>query len=421
MEKVIEIRDLGKQYKLGSIGGTTLTEDIKSWWARRYGKCNSNAERIQHLPAYGKIFWALKDFNLDVYKGDTLGIIGLNGAGKSTLLKILSRVTAPTSGRIEMVGRVSSMLEVGTGFHGELTGRENIYLNGAILGMRRKEINAKIKDIIDFSECGEFIDTPVKRYSSGMYVKLAFAVAAHLDSEILIMDEVLAVGDIKFQEKCLGKMDDVSSKEGRTVLYVSHNMNTIRKLCNRCIVLEHGQKIYDGTSDNAIKLYSSSSLLIKKHYDLETEHVDGIKQIEFVSWDFVGENPCEYARTQLLRAKVVFKSFANCMNVHLRFMFRFLDDEPCGTFVSEPITILKDKQYAYEFNIPLNDFPDGEFYIRLTLAATNSYGTQKVLGRCIKAAYFSVAGNAGDYYNLDWVPFGWGAFLGRIKMDGGEL
>lgn len=198
---------------------------------------------------------ALNGIDFEVYKGERLGIIGGNGAGKSTTLKLLSRVTAPTEGNIYINGRISSMLEVGTGFHPELTGRENIYLNGAILGMSKAEVDSKIEEIIDFSECRQFIDTPVKRYSSGMYVKLAFAVAAHLDSEILVMDEVLAVGDMKFQQKCLGKMSDVAKNDGRTVLYVSHNMNTIRQLCNRCIVLDHGRVVFNGDVEEAIAIY----------------------------------------------------------------------------------------------------------------------------------------------------------------------
>ena len=188
-------------------------------------------------------------------KGERLGIIGHNGAGKSTLLKLISRVTAPTDGTISMNGRVASMLEVGTGFHPELTGRENVYMNGAILGMTKKEIDAKMEDIIEFSEVRQFIDTPVKRYSSGMYVKLAFSVAAHLDSEIVIMDEVLAVGDMKFQEKCLTKMNAISKENGRTILYVSHNMNTIRQLCNRVLVLEHGRVVFDGNVEEGIGIY----------------------------------------------------------------------------------------------------------------------------------------------------------------------
>ena len=197
----------------------------------------------------GEIFLVLDDVSFEVSKGECVGIIGHNGAGKSTLLKLISRITAPTSGDIWMNGRVASMLEVDTEFHGELTGRENIYMNGAILGMKKKEIDEKMEDIIEFSECRQFIDTPVKRYSSVMYVKLAFSVAAHLDSEIMIMDEVLAVGDINFQQKCLEKMRSVATEEGRTILYVSHNMSTIRTLCNRCMVLDHGKLNFDGDAE----------------------------------------------------------------------------------------------------------------------------------------------------------------------------
>ena len=216
----IKIENLKKQYKLGTIGGRTLNAEFQSWWARKRGKEDPNLRIGQNYSNFGEDFWALKGINLEVKKGEALGIIGANGAGKSTLLKILSRVTAPTEGDIWLNGRVASMLEVGTGFHGELTGRENIYMNGAILGMTKKEVDSKIESIIDFSECREFIDTPVKRYSSGMYVKLAFAVASHLDAEIMVMDEVLAVGDMKFQKKCLGKMGD-EAKDGRTVLLVN--------------------------------------------------------------------------------------------------------------------------------------------------------------------------------------------------------
>ena len=238
-ETVIKIENLKKKYRLGAIGGGTLTADLQSWWARARGKEDPNTIIGEQVNMKNKNFMALNGIDLKINKGDTIGIIGGNGAGKSTLLKILSRVTAPTEGSVKINGRISSMLEVGTGFHGELTGRENIYLNGAILGMSKGEVDRKIEDIIEFSECRQFIDTPVKRYSSGMYVKLAFAVASHLDSEILIMDEVLAVGDMKFQKKCISKMLDVA-KSGRTILYVSHNMQTIEELCNRVVVLENG-------------------------------------------------------------------------------------------------------------------------------------------------------------------------------------
>ena len=240
-EVAIRLSGVKKMYKLGQIGGGTLQGDLQSWWARVRGKEDPNTKIGTDQRLVGQTFMTLNGVDLTVYKGEALGIIGGNGAGKSTMLKLLSRVTAPTEGEIDIYGRIASMLEVGTGFNGEMTGRENVYLNGAILGMTKAEIDAKMEQIIEFSEVREFIDTPVKRYSSGMYVKLAFSVAAHLDSEIMIMDEVLAVGDMAFQKKCLDKMRDAAKQEGRTVLYVSHNMNTIRQLCDRCVVLDKGK------------------------------------------------------------------------------------------------------------------------------------------------------------------------------------
>lgn len=259
-EVAIEITALKKRYKLGVIGGGTLQADIQSWWAKLRKKDDPNAKINASGRKKGEIITALDGVDLTVYKGERLGIIGKNGAGKSTLLKLLSRITAPTEGVIKINGRISSILEVGTGFNRELTGRENIYLNGTILGMNRAEIDKKIDKIIEFSECEKFIDTPVKRYSSGMYVKLAFAIAAHLDSQILIMDEVLAVGDNAFVKKCLDKMTDVSKTEGRTVLYVSHNMDTIKNLCERCIVLKDGKIVYDGDVERAVEIYSADDI-----------------------------------------------------------------------------------------------------------------------------------------------------------------
>ena len=268
-EVMIQLSGVKKMYKLGQIGGGTLQGDLQSWWARIRGKDDPNLKIGQTQRLVGQTFMALNGIDLTVYKGERLGIIGGNGAGKSTMLKLLSRVTAPTTGDIDLYGRVASMLEVGTGFNGEMTGRENVYLNGAILGMTKAEIDAKMEDIIEFSEVRDFIDTPVKRYSSGMYVKLAFSVAAHLDSEIMIMDEVLAVGDVAFQNKCLKKMRSVAMDEGRTVLYVSHNMNTIRTLCDRCIVLDQGKVVFDGDVEEAIKVYSSGKDVEKKsEYDV---------------------------------------------------------------------------------------------------------------------------------------------------------
>jgi lipopolysaccharide transport system ATP-binding protein len=251
---VISVENLSKQYQLGLIGGKTLRDDLSRWWARARGKPDPLLKIGQSANGDGERIWALRDINFEVRQGEVVGIIGKNGAGKSTLLKILSRITAPTSGQVKVKGRIASLLEVGTGFHPELTGRENIYLNGSILGMRRAEIDRKLDEIVDFSGVEKFIDTPVKRYSSGMYVRLAFAVAAHLEPEILVVDEVLAVGDAEFQKKCLGKMGEVA-REGRTVLFVSHNMDMIRGLCERSILLNHGVIQVDGFSDEIIDLY----------------------------------------------------------------------------------------------------------------------------------------------------------------------
>lgn len=260
MSTVISVDNLSKSYRLGQIGTGTFSNDLKVWWAKVRGKPNPLLKIGQRDDGNrdGEEVWALKDINFQVEQGEVLGIIGRNGAGKSTLLKILSRVTAPTSGQVKVKGRIASLLEVGTGFHPELTGRENVYLNGAILGMKKTEIACKFNAIVDFSGVEKFIDTPVKRYSSGMYVRLAFAVAAHLDPEILIVDEVLAVGDAEFQKKCLGKMGDVAG-EGRTVLFVSHNMAAVQNLCFRTVVLNTGQISKIAKTQEAISHYLSSN------------------------------------------------------------------------------------------------------------------------------------------------------------------
>lgn len=261
MSNVISIEELSKAYQLGTIGTGTLTNDLKVWWAKMRGKPNP-LQKIgiqDHGNRDGEIVWALRDVSFTVQQGEVVGIIGRNGAGKSTLLKILSQITAPTAGVVKVKGRIASLLEVGTGFHPELTGRENIYLNGAILGMSRSEVTRKLDEIVDFSGVEKFIDTPVKRYSSGMYVRLAFAVGAHLDPEILIVDEVLAVGDLEFQKKCMGKMENVAS-EGRTVLFVSHNMGAIQRLCTRAILLSEGKAVADGSTSSVVEQYLSSGM-----------------------------------------------------------------------------------------------------------------------------------------------------------------
>lgn len=265
-ELAIRVENVSKEYRLGAIGGATLRGEIQSALAKLFHKEDPNLKIGEKAHGKNERFLALDDLSFDIKKGETVGIIGRNGAGKSTILKLICRVTAPTKGNIYLNGRITSMLEVGTGFHPELTGRENVYLNGAILGMTKAEIEKKFDEIVEFSEVGQFIDTPVKRYSSGMKVKLAFSVASHLDSEIMIMDEVLAVGDVAFQNKCINRMKKVAEEEGRTILYVSHNMATVKSLCNRCIVLSHGKLAFEGETDEAISVYMQDENLDNKTF-----------------------------------------------------------------------------------------------------------------------------------------------------------
>lgn len=300
MTVALSIEHVSKIYRLGQIGTGTLSRDFEVWWANVRGKPNPLlriGEQAHNNPS-GDDLWALRDVSFKVQQGDALGIIGRNGAGKSTLLKILSRVTAPTSGKVKVQGRIASLLEVGTGFHPELTGRENIYLNGVILGMSRREVARKFDEIVDFAEVEKFVDTPVKRYSSGMFVRLAFAVAAHLDPEILVIDEVLAVGDLAFQKKCLGKMGDVT-KAGRTVLFVSHNMGAINQLCPKAVLLRHGVVVTMGDTQQVINEYlqGQESGLDEAHLDVKgsgkitsirVEDSQGVSRTDFgVGEDFV--------------------------------------------------------------------------------------------------------------------------------------
>lgn len=270
-DTIVKVQGLSKQYCLGKVGSRTLRHDVTKWMYKIVGKDNLNFQAVEEndrsIKGKTDYVWALKDIDFEVKQGEVLGIIGKNGAGKSTLLKVLSRVTSPTKGEIRIKGRIASLLEVGTGFHPELSGRDNVFLNGAILGMTKKEIKSKFDEIVDFAGVERYIDTPVKRYSSGMYVRLAFAVAAHLEPEILIIDEVLAVGDAEFQKKCLGKMKDVSKNQGRTVLFVSHYMPAVQNLCNHAIVLGFGKKVFDGNTEQAVNLY------------LDNKKADSLKEV----------------------------------------------------------------------------------------------------------------------------------------------
>jgi lipopolysaccharide transport system ATP-binding protein len=286
MSKAIEVSHLSKLYRLGSIGTGNLSHDFQRWLAKVRGKEDPYMVigKQNNREAGGKndVVYSLNDISFTINQGDSVGIIGRNGAGKSTLLKVLSRITSPTSGSVKVRGRVASLLEVGTGFHPELSGRENIFLNGSILGMRRHEINAKLDEIIEFSGVERYIDTPVKRYSSGMYVRLAFAVAAHLEPEILIVDEVLAVGDAEFQKKCLGKMNQVSTNEGRTVLFVSHNLTAVESLCNQAIYLDMGRMVMQSGTADVVKEYVSRDLSAKRVIRSSNEHKLGNESLTIV-------------------------------------------------------------------------------------------------------------------------------------------
>ncbi|WP_169301435.1 ABC transporter ATP-binding protein [Pontimicrobium aquaticum] len=284
---ILKAENISKQYRLGLVGTGTISHDLNRWWHKVRGKDDPFLKvgevNDRSIKGESDYVWALKDINFEVKHGEVLGIIGKNGAGKSTLLKILSRVTSPTTGEIKTKGRIASLLEVGTGFHPEMTGRENIYLNGAILGMTKAEIRSKIDEIIDFSGCERYIDTPVKRYSSGMTVRLAFAVAAHLEPDILVVDEVLAVGDAEFQKKAIGKMQDISKGEGRTVLFVSHNMAAVKSLCTRAIVLENGETTFNGGVEAAIDYYLQGSKNDFSIIDFKDRKGNGLVKLKTVN------------------------------------------------------------------------------------------------------------------------------------------
>lgn len=314
-ETVIKIENVGKQYRLGQVGTGTIAHDLNRWWYKLRGmedpylKVGETNDRTKK--GISEVVWALRDINFEVKQGEVLGIIGKNGAGKSTLLKILSRVTKPTIGEIKVKGRIASLLEVGTGFHPELTGRENIFLNGAILGMSKHEIKSKFDEIVDFSGVERYVDTPVKRYSSGMYVRLAFAVAAHLEPEILIIDEVLAVGDAEFQKKCLGKMKDVSG-QGRTVLFVSHNMTAVKTLCDRGVVLSNGTVKFTGSCDEAVTEYfkenKSGELITSKQYnEQDAPGADFVRLLEYALKDENGNTISSFNVYDKVYIDVIYK------------------------------------------------------------------------------------------------------------------
>ena len=396
---MIKVTGLKKQYRLGQIGGTTLQEDLQSRWARFRGKEDPNSIVGQKKRKVGERFLALNGIDLTVYKGEALGIIGSNGAGKSTLLKLLSRITAPTEGTIDLYGRVSSMLEVGTGFNREMTGRENIYMSGAILGMTKKEIDGKLEQIIDFSEVREFIDTPVKRYSSGMFLKLAFSVAVHLNSEIMIMDEILAVGDAAFQEKCLEGMRRAAGEEGRTVLYVSHNMNTIRKLCSRCIVLEEGEIIFDGAVEEAIHLYlSRASVENEVNMDLAAkprEKTNGEEELTMTRLTLTGKAVPIYDCKEKLDMEFKVSAEEPLWGIQLRFTLRSDTDQGIGTCWTKPLDLPAPGDYRVKFSMPLELLSDGVYYASVGFVKMTDSGRMKSYDHITRAFRFEIRSRTG--------------------------
>ena len=402
----IKINNLKKQYRLGQIGGGTLRSELASWWASKRGKEDPNLKIGQTRVKSGDTFWALNGIDLTIRPGEAVGIIGRNGAGKSTLLKLLSRVTAPTEGTIDIYGRISSMLEVGTGFHGEMTGRENIYMNGAILGMTKAEIDAKMEQIIDFSEVREFIDTPVKRYSSGMYVKLAFSVAAHLDSEIMIMDEVLAVGDMAFQKKCLDKMKEAANAEGRTVLYVSHNMATIRSLCDRCIVLDEGRIIYDGEVEKAIEMYMGSGHVLKAYCEYSFEdYLDKNARTFQVLSTQLDHHDCQYEKGESVSITFACRSEKDLSGVHFRFQIVAQDGVRIGSsYTASGFDIKKDIPATVQLQLPTDELIPGQYLMEVAIFTSTAQNNYRFINTLKNGFYLEIKPAVTERLSIGWSP-----------------
>lgn len=417
----IKVSGVKKQYRLGQIGGGTLQADLQSWWARVRGKEDPNSIIGEEERSRGDTFMALNGIDLTVYQGEAVGIIGKNGAGKSTLLKLLSKVTAPTKGEIDIYGRIASMLEVGTGFNPEMTGRENVYLNGAILGMTKAEINEKMEDIIEFSEVREFIDTPVKRYSSGMFVKLAFSVAAHLNSEIMIMDEVLAVGDMAFQKKCLSKMREAAKKDGRTVLYVSHNMNTIRQLCDRCIVLDKGKVIFEGDVEDAISVYMyDDAKNLGVDMDLSDNRMPHLpKKVlgKITHLTLVDKESAVYQIGEHIKMSMAIKANEKLSDISLRIEMRSLSGYSVGiSMITDFATIEKGETSIFDFDMNLQGIVTGEYAVCLVLYVANESGAYVDIDAIYPAFIFEIR-DSGNQLKIEWSHSNWG----YVKFPDTEL
>jgi len=404
MEKdiILQVEDLSKQYRLGLIGTGTISHDLNRWWHKIRGK-EDPYQKIGEKNSRTQVgnsdyVWALKDVSFDVKRGEVLGIIGKNGAGKSTLLKLLSKVTTPTKGAIRSKGRIASLLEVGTGFHPELTGKENIFLNGAILGMTKAEIKYKLDEIVDFAGVQRYIDTPVKRYSSGMKVRLAFAVAAYLEPEILVVDEVLAVGDAEFQKKAIGKMKDISSGDGRTVLFVSHNMSAVKRLCTRCILLEDGQMVANGTVESIMTRYlDTATEKLKQQWNKGEEPTSKDETIKVTKVEVVPEYVDEYKTLDVRTPLDLVMNFENTGNKRrINLSYHLYDSEDIlilniGTAVVE----IDNGTYKGSFSIPGNFLNNKTYRVGIYVVENQS----KSILNVENALNFKVEDYRGD---LNW-------------------
>ena len=377
MATAIEFNHVGKQYRLGLVSTGTISHDLNRWWQtailRRedpYLKIGSVNDRT--MKADSDYVWALRDIDFKVEQGDVVGIIGKNGAGKSTLLKLLSKVTGPTVGSIRARGRIASLLEVGTGFHQEMTGRENIFMNGAILGMTKAEIASKLDEIVDFSGCERYLDTPVKRYSSGMMVRLGFAVAAHLDPEILVVDEVLAVGDAEFQKKAIGKMQDVSKGEGRTVLFVSHNMASIKSLCKSGVVLHNGCVEKIGTAEDCVDFYLSSNISEFANYvEINNSHrVEGpMRELEYISVCMLNDVQNMSTEEPMEFEMVVKRNNMSIKKCQFGIVVRDSSDTPIGATYSTPVQLPDGADIIrVHLSVPNHQLTKGRYYLNFNIA-----------------------------------------------------
>jgi ABC-type polysaccharide/polyol phosphate transport system ATPase subunit len=416
-ERILEIDGVSKQYRLGAYGSGTLQRDLQSWFARIRGKEDPNRKINARNQVRGEYFMALDEVSMAVDRGDAVGILGRNGAGKSTLLKLISRITAPTGGEIRIKGRVASLLEIGTGFHPELTGRENIYLNGAIMGLRKAEISRKMDEIVEFSEISQFVDTPVKRYSSGMYVKLAFAVAAHLDPDVLICDEVLAVGDVAFQQKCLSKMVDVA-RSGRAVIYVSHNMRTVSQLCNRAVFLEHGRLIYDGTVSRAMDMYSGAGVrsVERDLTEIPRNKNRGVT-MRMKKLRVLDSETMEYEQDSKMRFDITTWSRDADDDCRMRVILTSHSAAPVAMAQCAPFSVGADSEFSKRFTVNLRGVAPGEYGIKLQLVSTKSGGRSVNHDTIEDAGHFVITDDPGLNHGFVWNEPVWG----NVRLDDMEV